>query len=413
MISIHKHKATTLNKQRITIAHLNSDCLGKVFSYLSPADLANVAEANVQLAIGARTFFAHKYKLKEFKYNVYDTFLMSLNIFLLTLKHFGECIVKLRVEFGLENPNNCIIFNSIVNNCRATLTELSLFNVEKDIKLNKPFPNLKKLQIRNSLYGIHSSITLINHWFPNLTCLKVYDVPKFWETGLIVNHFPKLQSFGYLTFPKQNFVESSLMNLARFLKLNYQLKCLELDELEGLSINTMNMALNDSVTRALSNIERLEIEASTYPFLNGLIKCCQLKEISISTYKGDKFDIFNKLPRSLEVALECFELRMYTISKSAIEFILRCQQLKKLMVITSTLDPLVLEMFAKQLPLIHVHVRCNSSFLTKNNLETLGGIDQFFLHSNQLKTIITEYELENFDQNNSINWKYNGNALLQ
>lgn len=78
-----------LSKQ-LTVAHLNNDCLEKVFSYLSPTDLTNVAESIVHSAISARNCSGHQYKTTEFKYTASDVKSMKEDTFELLMKRVGK-----------------------------------------------------------------------------------------------------------------------------------------------------------------------------------------------------------------------------------------------------------------------------------------------------------------------------------
>lgn len=382
------------SSRRLTVAHLNNDCLEKVFSYLNLIDLTNVAESNVHLAISAQSLFAHKYKTKEFTFNCHDKYTMSDDIFLLILQHFGKCLVKLRVQFSVDNKErNCLIFDAIVENCRATLSELTLLNVNKEIKLNKQFLALKKLRIWESLFGIHSSITLINHWFPNLSSIQLCNIPKFWENSLIMKNFPKLETFSFLTFPlSDGHTKNTLSKLAHFLHINPQLKSLELDELDQFGDDDLRETFNRLAPNQLPNIERLKV-VSPYPFPHGTFTFDNLKEFKLSIFR-DTSDIFNQLPRSIE----CFELRMNTVSVSAFNYILSCPKLKKLKLIASSFENSSLEEIAKELQsLTEIHIKF-CQYMELINSVKLAGLEYFFLESKQIKKITLEYELNSFDE---------------
>lgn len=384
------------SSRQLTIAHLNNDCLEKVFSYLSLTDLTNVADSNVVLAISAQSLFTHQNLSKEFRFNCYDEHSLSDDIFLLVLQHFGKYIDKLRVHLSTDKKRNGIIFDAIVANCRNTLSELVLLNCSEGLRLNQEFPCLKKLQLWDGLFGIHSSMTQINEWFPNLMSIKFYDISKLWENSFNVEHFPNLQHFGFFTFPGQQHTEDSLSKLARFLHLNPQLKCLELDELHEFGKNKLRNTFNKLAPSQLPNIERLVV-VSPYPFPCAPIQFNNLKELSLSVYR-DETDVFNQLPRTLE----CFELRMITISASAINYILSCTKLKKLKLTTSTMESLRTEEIAKELhALTEIHIKFNHSTELIDS-QTLAGMEHFFLQSKQMKAITLEFELNSFDESKSV-----------
>lgn len=378
--------------RRMTIAHLNNDCLEKVFSYLCLTDLTNVAESNVHLAISARNLFAHKLKSKkEFKFNCYDEHALSDEIFLLILQHFGKCIPKLCVQLCCDDQRNRNIFDGIVENCRATLIELKLLGVSNAVKLTMPFLALKKLQLWDSLFGIDRSMTRINQWFPNLSCAKFYNIKEFWESNAIVEHFPKLESFGFLTFPSQKHTEATLATLARFLHLNPQLKCIELDELDQFGEDNLQEIFNTFAPNLLPNIERLEV-VSPFPFPRGQFVVDNLRELSLSMYR-DTSDIFNQLPRTIE----CFELRMSNMSTSAFNYILSCTNLKSLKIITrSLLSPVSLREMSKKLKsLTTVHINQHRKLV---DFETLFGLEDFFLNSKNIRVISLDTELISFEK---------------
>lgn len=379
--------------RRMTIAHLNNDCLEKVFSYLCLTDLTNVAESNVHLAISARSLFTHKYKSKEFKFNCYDKHSLSDEMFLLVLQHFGKCISKLCVQLCIDDRRNCSIFDAIAENCRATLTELKLLGVSKAIKLTMPFLALKKLQLWDSLFGIDKSMTRINQWFPNLRCAKFYNITNFWKSNAIIEHFPKLESFGFLTFPSQEHTAVTLTKLARFLHLNPQLKCIELDELDQFGDDNLRDTFNRLAPNLWPNIERLEV-VSPFPLPHGQFVFDNLRELSLSIYR-DTSDIFNQLPRTIE----CFELRMSDISTSAINYILSCTNLKKLKIITrSLLNVANLREISKELKsLTEVHINQPRKLV---DFQTLIGLENFFLNNKNMNVISLDIELNSFEKDN-------------
>lgn len=375
--------------RRMTIAHLNNDCLEKVFSYLCLTDLTNVAESNVHLAISTHIVFTHKFKSKEFKFNCYDKHSLSDEIFLLVLQHFGKCISKLCVQLCTDDRRSRNIFDGIVENCRATLIEMKLLGVSKAIKLTMPFLALKKLQLWDSLFGIDRSLTCINQWFPNLSCAKFYNIKKFWESNAIVEHFPKLESFGFLTFPSQEHTEATLTKLTSFLRLNPQLKCIELDELD--QFGNENLTFNKLAPNLLPNIKRLEV-VSPFPF-PFLFVFDNLRELSLSMYR-DTSDTFKQLPRTIE----CFELRMSDISTSAINYILSCTNLKELKIITrSLLNTVDLREISKELKsLTKVHINQPRKLVDL----TLNGLEHFFRNSENMNAISLDIELNSFEKDN-------------
>lgn len=393
MDSVKRIEQVQKVRRKLTVAHLNNDCLEKVFSYLDFTDLTNVADSNVHLAVSAQSLFSHLYKLKELNYNSYDNKIKK-DTFLLALKHFGQCISKLRVTFDYSDEG-CDIFNSIVENCRETISELAIESVKEYMKLNKPFLNLKKLELEGSLFKIDHSMTDIYKWFPNLSCLRVYDIEKFWETTSIVRHFPTLQTFGCYTFPGKNLTPANLKKLAQFLRFNPQLKCLELDELMSTNINADFYSKGPLV---MPNIERLVV-IPPHPFPNGQIRFDKLNELSLSIYGfEDSNDVFKKLPQTIE----CFELRIVNINNEVIDYILSCKNLKRLQITTSTMELWQMEKLAKEMQsLTQVQIKFNC-YTELIDHQTLAGMEYFFLYGKQLKAITLEYELKSFEKPSDI-----------
>lgn len=380
--------------KRLTVVHLNDDCLENVFSYLSPVELTNVAESNVHLAIMAKNVIAHNYRNKPFNFNFYDKSSMSFVSFGQFLKHFGKYLVKLCITFGGNCEQMNEMFDSIVKNCRKTLIELTLNGIDDNIKLDKPFLNLKKLQLIKCYFGIHHSLISINDWFPNLICLKVYDVGNFWKNDIFIKHFPNLQSFGQQRCHfRTNINNSDVIKLARFVSLNPQLKCLELDELNENNSSHWYVPFENENLTHLPNIERLEIVS---PFLlpNQPIIFDDLKDLKLSIYNAESDIIFKQLPKSLEY----IQLNMRKLNASAIEYLLSCENLKKLKIITMALDSKMLKKLAKPLQsLCEIHFILKNCLSQQNDFQTLCELDDFFILSKQLKIICFKYELSTFD----------------
>lgn len=384
-------------RRKLTVAHLNNDCLEKVFSYLNLTDLTNVAESNVHLAVSAQNLFAHLYKLTELKYNCYDNQIIE-DTFLLALQHFGKCIVKLRVTLKISDED-CAIFDSIIENCRETISELAINGIRTYMIFNKPFPNLKTLELEK-FYNFDKtdrSIFDICRWFPYLSCLRVHNVAHFWETTSIVRHFPTLQTFGCYMYPNLKHTPVSLGKLAQFLQLNPQLKCLELDELESKNINA---DFYDKCPLVLPNIERLVV-VPPHPFPNGPIRFDKLNELNLSIYKRDSFDVFENLPQTIE----CFELRIINVNSVVIDYILGCKNLKKLRITAYAMEEGHMERLAKEMQsLTQVQIMLEHSTELMNH-QTLAGMEHFFLYGQQLKAFTFESKLESFEADCEIDKK--------
>lgn len=377
------------NPRRLTIAHLNNDCLEKVFSYLNLTDLTNVAESNVHLAISASNLFSIKYK--EIAFNCFDN-TMSDETFLLILQHFGESILKLRVEFCGDSKRNIPILEAIIKNCAASIREIAFGYIRNGMVVDRIFPKLEKLELFDSaLSGVDSSIIELGKWFPALHTLKVVNVALFWRK-FVVEQYPTLENFGYFAFPASNTMEDSI-SLAQFLQLNPQLKSLGMDEINGLSIEDFDQ----HAPAQLPNIECLDVVAP-HPFPMSSIEFPSLRNLRLSFYNisiNHLSDTFDRLPKSIEV----LELQTSALSSSGFNYILSCQNLAKLkLTISEPLEVWQMEELANKmqsLTEIHICMKNSSSKIPP-------GFEHLFGKSNQLKMIRLEYEQSTFDVTDTI-----------
>lgn len=376
-------------RRRMTIAHLNDDCLEKVFSYLDLKNLTNVADANVHLAKSACTVFWYEYRHNEINFNCFDPSMMSDDEFLLMLEHFGNSMEKLRVQFCFDDRRNQLIFDGILNNCSANLLELSFGGLQKAMIVNKRFPNLRKLELYDSHFGIHHSFAEISEWFPKLSSLQLSDNKGFWEDISVDQFIPTLQHFGYFTFPSQSHSKNSLKKIATFLNANPQLTSLGLDEIGD---EEMCAEFYRYAPHEFPIVERLEV-VSPHPFPNGPIRFNNLKELKLSFY-ADTLDITEHLPAEIE----CLELRIPSLSASNMRMITNCQQLTKLKLILNT--DLVRWQMEKLVNDIKSLTEINIVLNTCEELgktQTLVALEQFFVHGKRMKKIGLEYEVAAFD----------------
>lgn len=382
-----RQKTPPLEKRkRLTIAHLNNDCLEKIFSYLNIQDLTNVAESNVCLAISACSLFSIKFK--EIEYNCHDKTLCDES-FLLTLEHFGKYITKLRVIFCFVNDRNDLILGAINRSCAASIRELSFgcFNESKEnaVTLDRPFLKLEKLELRDSEHGVPRFIFNFKKWFPAVKCLNIVNVIGFWHKFRI-EQLPSLEHFGYFAFPQKITCKDS-EKLAHFLQYNQQLRSLGLDDFKDCNMQVFNQ----HAPHHLENIECLDV-VSPFPFPSGSIQFSKLRELKLSFYANDS-DIFGDLPQTIEV----FELHIPRLSSSCFDFILSCQRLSKLtLVISNPIEIWQMEKLAKQmqcLTKIHIHLKY---YIVESKIPP--GFEYLFHHSKQLKTISLEYERSSFDR---------------
>lgn len=375
--------------ERMTICHLIDDCLENVFSYLSLRDLTNVADSNVHLAKSAAVVFKLKYGRNKIFYNYFQSNdeekAKKDGEFSLMLEHFGSYMKKLRVAFCSDNNRNQLFFNAIqMNNFGANLLELSLENLQNTMVWNKIFPQLQKLVLLESYFGIHPSFVEINKWFPQLSSLQVDNVFKFWENNSIDQFIPKLQDFTYLSFPGKH-TSDSARKLALFLKSNPQLKRLGLDELGD---DKARQQFYQNAPEEFPNIERLEV-VSPHPYPNGPVQFNNLKELKLSFF-ADTSDITEHLPKTIE----CLELRVPSLSASKLNMVLNCQQLKKLKLeLNSDLELSQMESLAngmKSLTEVHFVLNVRQDL---SEPQTLVALEQFFVNAEQMETISLKYEV--------------------
>lgn len=379
------------SNQRMTIAHLNNDCLIHLFSYLNLTDLTNVAEANVHLAKSACNVFWYKFRAHEILYCCRrKNYLINNDVsacnaieFSLMLEHFGKSILKLAINFDLQLPGNYkFIFEALQNNCHTTLMELFLIALPS-YGLSKTFSNLRKLKLFSP--DIHHSFSEINRWFPELNSLYLIETRSFWEHSSVVQFVPKLQYLGYRR-DGSLFTENSLAKLGEFVHLNPQLKSLMLNELYTGELHTL---FQEFTPDQFANIEEFEVWTS-YSFSTIPIPMGNLKVLKVHFY-GDTIVMTKTLPPSVE----SFELyipdpRSLT---AKVRTLLSNQQLKKLTIISDILCDLNVVEVVNGMPSL-MEINIVSKYVGYlDETEKCVTLKQLLMNNNQLKIISLVYEV--------------------
>lgn len=249
------------NNQRVDmkITDFNDHILWKFWDYLDLIDLANVSDANEQIAASTKTFFSLIYKnirfdlrpdkdgLDLFYFDKYINFKSNSrgntdlhNFF----KHFGECLSHIRIikpirAYGCKNATTCI--SKLVGRYSSkTLLKLDLYGTTTVCKCfsdHAPFTGLQTLSI-SGIFGIYRerlAFDSINKRYPNLRSLEVYEINKIENVFLIMNQrLPYLEHFGIYFNPTFGFDEEYVRFLRSILSLNPQIKSLGLDGIDNL-----------------------------------------------------------------------------------------------------------------------------------------------------------------------------------
>lgn len=142
----------------LKLLDLNDDCLMAIFEYLTLDELADIASICTRFRSVARDVFSRRHKLncleiyvKEHPQSM-EGDLVHRRKTASIIRHFGDLLTKLKVNFDVDKSLNAFIYNMMVNYCTGMLERLELRNcmhLEPD-KIIDPaalFRNVKELFI--------------------------------------------------------------------------------------------------------------------------------------------------------------------------------------------------------------------------------------------------------------------------
>ena len=173
--------------EKLKLTHLDIDCLERIFRYLSPGDLINVADSNKQLKQAADLAFYFEYGSKKisivgfssdpWRWNVGCRILIRhLKSTLRLLRCFGHLISKLGIclrdeyidKIELLDTNFSYLVSYIQEYCVKSLTHFEIDGTTGKFNWShfvKAFPNIRVVDVQSS--DLTDDISLIK-LFPNM-----------------------------------------------------------------------------------------------------------------------------------------------------------------------------------------------------------------------------------------------------
>lgn len=243
--------------QSTKITDLNLDCLEQIFGDFDLRDLFNVAISNVWLRVAARSIYARKFSAKTVVIDIYGSFrvrtlnsstpaqtacwitIHDLRTCLQFLRCFGRTITKLQIGYYQSYINHYDHVEQYVNEyCSESLISISYFHKSdfpsRNFHVQRPFIRTERVHI--SHIDLDIQLTPFVEWFPNLRSLELY-------ASRVDHHFTGA-AFQYLKhliikIYSRYVIDYSLENVFEFLRINPQLKSLNISITAQISSSTM------------------------------------------------------------------------------------------------------------------------------------------------------------------------------
>lgn len=269
---------------KMKITDMNMICLEECLEYLELKDLLDVANANKRLREAAQFVYLRKYSQKTISTNlielnhgisVFKEFIEICNFKMLLqfFRCFGQLIKYMNIEFTdlstvktLRKISKQRILFQLNEYCSESLIKINFYNVKNDeLKLlTKPFTKVQEVLMEKSYL---TEIGGFKRIFPNIQKFKYKNtnIELIDDIGCMVDHFPHLKCFSFLT---ETFLYKK-ERIAKMLRLNPQL--------EKLSLQTCSSNMNDcffdwnifrNVIEPMQNLEELDLRGNFVNFSN-------------------------------------------------------------------------------------------------------------------------------------------------
>lgn len=398
--------------RRITIVHLNDDCLESILLELNLIDLAKAAHANICLARIGKNVFKRKYHQQEIHLNIKSAVSFtrdgtSYYDAALVIKHFGKYITKLNISGDIAPE---FIEREVTKRCSDTLLELKLGNFYRAPELSKPFTKLEKLAFYRcfSQGGGGKPLGQFSTLFPNLRSFELQNIRYAFEIFALEEHMPLVQHFGYYTFPYVTEISAeNLETIGRIIALNPQIRSFstqlgsDYPEIEGipalplLGIETFEACRSFNVSdvpSGLPNLKDLRLLGSS--------------KTNEGWYK-------------LAPQIQKLELTIDEVDEGIVDFISKCQNLSTLKIITTVFDQKYVGQIVKNTQsLDEVHIAVYSKAFTSGDNKTkkiqqsqvLATAIKFMNHCKQLKKATVAFNVDKTPDSRS---KYKLNAYTK
>lgn len=320
------------SEAKTNILTLNDDCFEKLFTFLQMKELGNIVMSNTRFSISATYIF------KRFHANtliVFDPFASNRRVydhFINLLEGFGDSIQKLSVSFYHQQrytKRNQRMLDLIIKKCSKNVVELSLYNIQRDMIISKPFPHLRKLAINDSYFNESMSYSIEKS--PNIESLEFYSVENVFNTTFFEQNIPSMEHFGNYN---QVITDSEIENLQKFrhfVNANPQLSSL------GIGAKELEMMFRyEEVRRQFFKIIHRKLP---FPEQKNQINCLfpfepiyygDLKKMDIALgYSTELFSLMEK--RRLDIfPLEELSIYVDSLHMGLSCMVLYCRHLKKL-----------------------------------------------------------------------------------
>lgn len=398
--------------QRITIVHLNDDCLESILLELNLIDLAKAAHANICLTRIAKNVFKRKYHQQEINLNIkcslFKHYGISYYDAALVIEHFGKNITKLNIS-GADAPE--FIRRKVTKHCSDTLLELKLGNFYNAPELSKPFTKLEKLTFYKCFThaGGNKPLSQFSTLFPNLRSLELQNIRYAFEIFALEEHMPLVQHFGYYTFPYVLEISAeNLETISRIIALNPQIRSF------STQLNSDFPEIEGIPALPLHGIETFEafrcFKITDVP--SGLPNLKDLRLIGSSKTNEGWYKLAPQIQR-LELAID-------KVDEGIVDFISKCQHLSTLKIVTTdVLDQKYVGQIVKNAQsLDEVHIANYSKTFTSCDNKTkkiqqshvLATAINFMNHCKQLKKATVSFNVNNTPDSRS---KYKLNAYTK
>lgn len=275
---------TTVNLTNQTkptnLTELNSDCLEKIFSYLTNIqDLSNIAEVDPKFHYPANYIYKKQYGDcnieimwfgEEMLFFIGEHY-MGLNQLENFLNNFGDSIPSLELEYlyinNTKNRNKYKnVFKSLTKRSFESLENIHFRSFPRGWleKLSSPLANVKRLTFSNCHLG--GNMSMLGKIFPNVQQIYCFNTTKF---HVLAARFPKLSLLKINTHSKKDDIMIKLM-----IKLNPNIKYFQ--------IIHPNWNLLKFISNHLKSLETLEVTLNNQ-ISDKKIDFYHLKHLKITT----------------------------------------------------------------------------------------------------------------------------------
>lgn len=330
---VNNNKDKRVKKENINILQMHGDCLEKLFEFLQPKELGNIAAVHTHFGPSACYVFKKKYANSLITFDPFTSNGSIFNSFVNILDGFGDHIKRLQVTFYHEqrfNNRNAKILSLITEKCSKSVVELSLSNVQNHMTMKKPFLHLQKFTLCNS-YLSDSLVDFIKN-ATNILSMDFYAVENAFNSKIIEHRLPLMKHFGNFNSIIRDSESKSLQEFRCFVSVNKQLTSLGIGEQElerMFRYEDVRQQFFKTINRKLPYSDHKSLITYLLPFES--IYFGQLKQLSLSM--GYSTDFLHSMRENrIEIAnlpLQQLEYYVGHLNIESVDWILHCRHLEK------------------------------------------------------------------------------------